>query len=743
MPIKPSQYKILQPFEAWVQQTLPAIYDDSLSYTDLLAKMLYYINTLAENNTTLSNDVTNAINYINNYLGSDEFTDQVRKKLDEMASDGTLSRLIQPLFDEYKTQIDDDVKNFKNQTNQAIATQNNSISSIQSQQNTLKERMDTFTQLPSGSTTGDAELQDIRVGANGLTYNTAGDAVRGQYRELDEKMDSNLYELGCLTNNQFNLNNYISSSGKFVSDPAWRCTGFLSLENINYLIINNTFNQTAGLTIAFYTENNEDSFLYGELLPNLTSQKIIIPKQNAKYFAICNRINNDIYAYLSYKYIGKINIKNTLNDVIDECTFSTDLLNIDESGYIYQTKELPTLHNNFLWLKNNFSNIVNFEMKANIKNIKQTIRTSFKLYGDKIFTISLEKDNNNKFAATCFDEDINTLLGFTKVNDIDFVTKEYSLRFNKIGNSILIYIDNVVAFVFSNYIINKIKKVGFNFRGSGIINYYSKEYKINNFDKKFAHISFDDQIECLHDLSTKTYSSIFENNVFSKLKALHDKYGCVFTLELFMQNSSADTEPSFKLSSMTNKYKKEFTENSHWLKFGYHGPDYTTYLSNMSTEDLITSVKNMYTEIERFASYANIDKTPRLSMFDCTKNQALELRKQNLINGLLTADDARSSNVGLTSGENYIMHNYDKYTDFKNKITYFRSEERLDVSDYPTQDDVINNMNAKFNNVNNKNIFIIFGHQLTDELYNRLQLVCEWLFDKNFIYEYPMNNVDY
>lgn len=116
MAIKPSQYKILQPFQAWIQQTLPAIYDDSLSYTDLLAKLLYYINTLAENNTTLSNDVTNAINYINNYLGSDEFTDQVRMKLDEMASDGTLSRLIQPLFDEYKIEI-----------NAIVAEQNNKI----------------------------------------------------------------------------------------------------------------------------------------------------------------------------------------------------------------------------------------------------------------------------------------------------------------------------------------------------------------------------------------------------------------------------------------------------------------------------------------------------------------------------------------------------------------------------------------------------------------------------------------
>ena len=83
----------------------------------------------------------------------------------------------------------------------------------------LSARMDTFTQLPSGSTSGDAELIDIRVSADGVIYPQAGDAVRGQIADLAKDVYSDI-----LTINESALSSgyYYNESAELVSNAnSW------------------------------------------------------------------------------------------------------------------------------------------------------------------------------------------------------------------------------------------------------------------------------------------------------------------------------------------------------------------------------------------------------------------------------------------------------------------------------------------------------------------------------------------
>ena len=63
----------------------------------------------------------------------------------------------------------------------------NLINQVNSDLQVERLRINRFTSLPTGSTSGDAELMDIRVGIDGSTYPNAGDAVRNQiknYRDV-------------------------------------------------------------------------------------------------------------------------------------------------------------------------------------------------------------------------------------------------------------------------------------------------------------------------------------------------------------------------------------------------------------------------------------------------------------------------------------------------------------------------------------------------------------------------------
>lgn len=90
-------YKDLTPFRFWCQKILPLVYDDSLSYYELLCKVVDYLNKTMEDVDTLEGDVTgiyNAYNelqkYVNDYFDNLDVQDEIDNKLDRLVSNGTI-----------------------------------------------------------------------------------------------------------------------------------------------------------------------------------------------------------------------------------------------------------------------------------------------------------------------------------------------------------------------------------------------------------------------------------------------------------------------------------------------------------------------------------------------------------------------------------------------------------------------------------------------------------------------------
>lgn len=92
-------------FRFWCQKVIPLVYDDSLSYYELLCKVVDYLNKTIDNVNNLNVDVTSiyeAYNllqqYVNDYFDNLDVQEEINNKLDELVSDGTLEDLLKNIY---------------------------------------------------------------------------------------------------------------------------------------------------------------------------------------------------------------------------------------------------------------------------------------------------------------------------------------------------------------------------------------------------------------------------------------------------------------------------------------------------------------------------------------------------------------------------------------------------------------------------------------------------------------------
>jgi hypothetical protein len=146
--------------------------------------------------------------------------------------------------------------------NSEAATRASADSNLQSQINQIV--------APSGEAPSAAEVQNARIGADGVTYSTLGDAIRGNDNNLKNDLSNgndtfseyakhnlktSMIEISIFQNEYGGENGYYKSSApyKFISDANTKSTGMIYIKGYDVMKAIGVLNRS-GFAIAFFDE---------------------------------------------------------------------------------------------------------------------------------------------------------------------------------------------------------------------------------------------------------------------------------------------------------------------------------------------------------------------------------------------------------------------------------------------------------------------------------------------------------
>lgn len=196
-----------------------------------------------------------------------------------------------------------------------------------------RKRIDSFTSLTEGSTTGDAELIDGRIGADGVTYGNLGDAIRGQLNKINKITDILPTEV-LVPNIRKEINTQLGAcdqSGNIsYGSRLRRVTDYLDLSKYGAFYFSDDCVNDRGYWLRLFDENKNFIASYNPSVTNtkVTSQDILDSYPLAKYgvFSIkCTNPNDGSLETRSTIFYGdsySINDTVTLNNVYKKIDFN-------------------------------------------------------------------------------------------------------------------------------------------------------------------------------------------------------------------------------------------------------------------------------------------------------------------------------------------------------------------------------------------------------------------------------------
>lgn len=193
--------------------------------------------------------------------------------------------------------------------------------------------------------------------------------------------------------------------------------------------------------------------------------------------------------------------------------------------------------------------------------------------------------------------------------------------------------------------------------------------------ENYIHFSVDDWFEVFQELAKSEYKSIFEDNRLLFMKKIHEEEGAIFSCFCFFENANH----SFSLEDVPNRFADEFSENSNWLKFGFHGLNkdslYKTTDYETAKDDYYRVIKELY----RITGSKNcIDTFPRIHFYSASLNACMAWKAGYFgIIGLLTSEDDRK-NYYLDFFQNNQIKKKKFFFDNSTNISFCRTAMRLE-----------------------------------------------------------------